>query len=94
MGRAAGALAGGQHGGNAFFEPGTEDRIGQVGAGRVEILQPIMFRRRRPPQRLKLRKDEPHPMGAFVAGAELGEHAGVDGVLGGEEVGEHRTFIN
>ena len=35
-----------------------------------------------------LGKDEPHPVGAFVAGGELGEDVRVDGGLGGEEVVE------
>jgi hypothetical protein len=78
-----------QHGGDAFAQAGAEDGIGEVFSRRVEVLEAVEFGRRRAAERLELREDEPHPMRAFVAGAELGEGGGVDGVLGGEEVGEH-----
>lgn len=82
-----GGLVGmGEDGAGALDKPGAEGVVGEIGASLIKRAKRIALAHGTHPQPGNLRKDEPHPMTALLAGAEFGEGGWVDGGLGGEEV--------
>ena len=72
----------------AVFEAWAEDRVTPVGCGFLKGANAEVLGLGATAQALYLGKDEPDPVGAFLAGAELGQNLGKDGGLGGEEAVE------
>jgi hypothetical protein len=69
----------------AFAQTRAEDGLGEVGAGFVERANGKVLCRWAVAEAAKLRKDEPHPVRRFAAGAEFSEDAAVDIGLGVEK---------
>jgi hypothetical protein len=59
--------------------------VGQVGARLLQRVDAEKLCRRTASEDAQLRKDEPDPVAAFGAGAQLGQHPVVDAVLSVDE---------
>ncbi len=69
----------------ALDEPGAEHRVGEVGAGLGEPGDGIPAGGLAVAETGDLGQDEPHPVAALAAGAQLGEGGGIRALLGPDE---------
>lgn len=80
----------------AFPEPRAQDRMGQVGAGLVEVANRIAPGGVAEAEAGDLGEDEPHPVGPFPAAFQFGEDLVVNRSLGCQEaveVGSHESRV-
>lgn len=74
--------------GGALAQAWAEEGVGEVTAGLVNGVEGEAPRHRAAAESADLGKDEPHPVGILAPSRQLAKHLGVDGLLGGHEVGE------
>src|SRR5690606_19202529 len=73
---------------HALPQTRAQDRIGQVGAGLAQAIQPIRFRRRATAQAAQLREYEPDPVRLLPTGVQLAQGSAIGMLLRAAEPGE------
>lgn len=86
------ALDPGDHPG-AFPQPRAEHGVVEVGLGLRQRPDPVAVRSRAAAERPQLRKDEPDPVAAFAAAAQLVEHRVVDAILRFDEASKIEWIV-